>query len=42
VSGIIDRIGFAGVDLGSLHEGGKLQRFPGGVLSTLNLVKLKK
>lgn len=42
VSGIINRIGFAGVDLGSLHEGGKLQRFPGGPLPTLNLIKLKK
>lgn len=42
VSGIINRIGFAGIDLGSLHEGGKLQRFPGGSLPTLNLIKLKK
>jgi 8-hydroxy-5-deazaflavin:NADPH oxidoreductase len=41
VSGILNRIGFAGVDLGSLHEDGKLQRFPGGPLSTLNLIKLK-
>jgi 8-hydroxy-5-deazaflavin:NADPH oxidoreductase len=41
VLGIINRIGFAGIDLGSLHEGGKLQRFPGGVLPTLNLIKLK-
>lgn len=41
VSGIINRIGFAGIDLGSLHEGGKLQRFPGGPLPTLNLIKLK-
>ncbi len=41
VSGIINRIGFAGVDLGSLHEGGKLQRFPGGSLPTLNLIKVK-
>lgn len=41
VSGIIDSIGFAGIDLGSLNEGGKLQRFPGGPLSTLNLIKLK-
>src|SRR5690606_19899620 len=40
VSGILDRIGFAGVDLGSLHEGGKLQRFPGGPLPTLNLIKI--
>lgn len=41
VLGIINRIGFAGIDLGSLHEGGKLQRFPGGSLPTLNLIKLK-
>ena len=41
VSGIIDRIGFAGIDLGTLHEGGKLQRFPGGPLPTLNLIKTK-
>lgn len=41
VSGILERIGFAGVDLGSLHQGGKLQRFPGGPLPTLNLIKLK-
>lgn len=40
VSGILNRIGFAGVDLGSLNEGGKLQRFPGGPLPTLNLIKL--
>src|SRR5690606_21702187 len=41
VSAILDRIGFAGIDLGSLNEGGKLQRFPGGPLPTLNLIKLK-
>ena len=41
VSGILNHIGFAGIDLGSLHEGGKLQRFPGGPLPTLNLIKLK-
>lgn len=41
VSGIINRIGFAGVDLGSLQEGGKLQKFPGGPLPTLNLIKIK-
>lgn len=38
---IINHIGFAGIDLGSLNEGGKLQRFPGGPLPTLNLIKLK-
>lgn len=42
VSGILNRIGFAGIDLGSLNEGGKLQRFPGGPLPTLNLIKLKQ
>lgn len=41
VSGILNRMGFAGIDLGSLHEGGKLQRFPGGPLSTLNLIQIK-
>lgn len=41
VLGVINSIGFAGVDLGSLHEGGKLQRFPGGSLPTLNLIKIK-
>lgn len=40
VSGILNRIGFAGIDLGSLNEGGKLQRFPGGPLPTLNLIKI--
>jgi predicted dinucleotide-binding enzyme len=37
---IINRSGFAGVDLGRLNEGGKLQQFPGGSLPTLNLIKL--
>lgn len=40
VAGIIDKVGFAGVDLGKLNEGGKLQQFPGGPLPTLNLIKL--
>ena len=40
VSGILKSLGFAGIDLGRLDEGGKLQRFPGGSLSTLNLIKL--
>lgn len=40
VSDIINRIGFASIDLGSLNEGGKLQRFPGGSLPALNLIKL--
>lgn len=37
---IINRCGFAGIDLGKLNEGGKLQQFPGGSLPTLNLIKL--
>ncbi|WP_456312267.1 NADPH-dependent F420 reductase [Pseudomonas shirazensis] len=41
VSGIITSIGFSGIDLGTLHEGGKLQRFPGGPLPTLNLIHTK-
>jgi predicted dinucleotide-binding enzyme len=40
VSGIINRLGFAGIDLGRLNEGGKLQQFPGGALPTLNLIKI--
>lgn len=40
LSVILNRIGFAGVDLGRLNEGGKLQQFPGGALPTLNLIKL--
>lgn len=37
---IIDTIGFAGVDLGSINDGGRLQQFPGGSLTGLNLIKL--
>jgi 8-hydroxy-5-deazaflavin:NADPH oxidoreductase len=40
VAGIIAQIGFAGVDIGSLSTGGKLQQFPGGSLAGLNLIKL--
>lgn len=41
VAGIIDKIGFAGVDLGSLNEGAKLQQYPTGPLPGLNLIRLK-
>lgn len=37
---ILDRCGFATINLGSLASGSPLQQFPGGVLPTLNLVKL--
>ena len=40
VAKILDRIGFATIDLGSLAIGGALQQFPGGPLPVHNLVKL--
>jgi len=40
VAGLIDRIGFFGIDLGSLAVGGKLAQFPGGPLPNQNLVKV--
>jgi predicted dinucleotide-binding enzyme len=40
VAALIDRIGFVGIDLGSLAVGGKLAQFPGGPLPNQNLVKM--
>ena len=40
VAALIDHIGFAGIDLGSLAVGGKLAQFPGGPLPNQNLVKV--
>lgn len=40
VGALIDRIGFVGIDLGSLAVGGKLAQFPGGPLPNQNLVKI--
>jgi predicted dinucleotide-binding enzyme len=40
VSEVLQKAGFAAVDLGALASGGKLQQFPGGTLPTLNLIKL--
>jgi predicted dinucleotide-binding enzyme len=40
VSEMLQKAGFAVIDLGSLAVGGYLQQFPGGPLPTLNLVKL--
>lgn len=40
VTGILDKLGFATIDLGALAVGAKLQQFPGGPLPTLNLIKL--
>ena len=39
VGQLIDQLGFAGVDLGTLDGGGRLAKFPGGPLPVLNLVK---
>lgn len=36
---LIDQLGFAGIDLGTLDGGGRLSQFPGGPLPTLNLVR---
>lgn len=38
VAQLIERLGFAGIDLGGLSEG-RLTQFPGGPLPALNLVK---
>lgn len=40
VSGILERAGFATIDLGGLASGGRLQQFPGGPLPNQNLIKL--
>lgn len=40
VAALIDKLGFAGIDLGSLAIGGKLAQFPGGPLPNQNLVKV--
>ena len=40
VADLIERIGFASVDLGGVNEGRQVQ-FPGGALAILNLVKFK-
>ncbi|MFL6934192.1 MAG: NADPH-dependent F420 reductase [Xanthobacteraceae bacterium] len=40
VAALIDRIGFVGIDLGSIAVGGRLAQFPGGPLPNQNLVKI--
>lgn len=39
VGALIERLGFAAIDLGGLVDGGRLTQFPGGPLPALNLVK---
>ena len=40
IAGLIEQIGFYGIDLGSLAVGGKLAQFPGGPLPNQNLIKV--
>jgi 8-hydroxy-5-deazaflavin:NADPH oxidoreductase len=40
MAALIERIGFAGIDLGSLEVGGRLAQFPGGPLPNQNLIKV--
>jgi len=40
VGSLIDRVGFAGIDLGPLALGGRLAQFPGGPLPNQNLLKV--
>ena len=40
VASLIERIGFVGIDLGSLAIGGKLAQFPGGPLPNQNLIRV--
>jgi predicted dinucleotide-binding enzyme len=42
VIALIGRLGFFGLDLGSLVDGGRLHQFPGGPLPALNLVKFER
>lgn len=39
VGSLIERLGFSGIDLGSLAVGARLAQFPGGPLPALNLVR---
>jgi 8-hydroxy-5-deazaflavin:NADPH oxidoreductase len=40
VSVILDKVGFAIIDLGGLASGGRMQQVPDGQLTALNLIKL--
>jgi predicted dinucleotide-binding enzyme len=39
VSQLIERLGFAGIDLGTLDGGGRATQFPGGPLAIVNLLR---
>lgn len=40
VAGLIDKLGFFGIDLGQLNEGGRSITVPGGALTLQNLIRL--
>ena len=40
LAALIERLGFAGIDLGPLEVGGRLAQFPGGPLPNQNLIKI--
>ena len=40
IAALIERLGFTGIDLGSLEVGGRLAQFPGGPLPNQNLIKI--
>jgi len=40
IAALIERLGFASIDLGSLEVGGRLAQFPGGILPNQNLVRI--
>jgi predicted dinucleotide-binding enzyme len=41
IARLINRLGFAGIDLGGLADGGRLQQFPGGPLPLHNLIRVE-
>jgi len=40
VAALIDKLGFFGIDLGQLNEGGRASNLPGGTLPIQNLIRL--
>jgi 8-hydroxy-5-deazaflavin:NADPH oxidoreductase len=40
VAALIDKLGFFGIDLGQLNEGGRAINIPGGTLPIQNLIRL--
>ena len=40
IATLIERLGFAGIDLGPIEIGGRLAQFPGGTLPNQNLIRI--